>query len=102
MRSLLASFRAVVVLLLLTPISSAQYTKVQVIFLRNIQDVKENLRPDKERSTILDAAREVVRNADNLLSGHCNYWKNLQHDGRNTNLNGQESVKQSAQSLRGC
>jgi hypothetical protein len=97
--ALLSAFAA---MLLMTPSSFAQYTKVQVIFLRNIQDVRDNLKPDKERNTILDAAREVVRNADNLLSGHCNYWRNLQHDGRDKILSAQDGVKQSAQSLREC
>src|SRR5262245_66607267 len=84
--------------LLVTPISFAQYTKVKTIFLKNIQDLWDPLQ-SQDRDKILEAARELARTADNM-TGHCSYGKDLVHDGKDKILNAQQTVNQQAESVR--
>jgi hypothetical protein len=55
-------------LALAAPISLGQYRKVKVISLANILEVRDSISPDKDKSTLLEAARKVAQNCDNMTS----------------------------------
>jgi len=100
MRHKLLMIQAMMALLLAAPLSYGQWRKAIAVQLPRMVEIKDNLKIDKERSTIQEAARIAVESSSNFASLMNNCGSQMTDDRKDGLISAGQDLKRAAESVR--